>query len=205
MEKLATLKVPPAIFISGSAIGYYGPQGDEAVSESSPGRESFSHELCEAWERTALDAKDLGMRVCLLRTGIVLGEGGALKKMRLPFLMGLGGPISTGKQWMSWIHIADMIRVIHFCLEQPTLQGPVNATSPNPVTNNDFAHTLGKVLHRPTFLRMPGFVLRLIYGSAMAEELLLTGQRVLPTKLLQLGFNFVYTDLELALHAILHK
>ncbi|MBS0288090.1 MAG: TIGR01777 family oxidoreductase [Proteobacteria bacterium] len=202
IEKLSTLKHKPALFINGSAIGYYGPQGDDVLSEDSPSVQSFSHELCATWEQEALKAKTLGMRLCLLRTGVVLGEGGGvLAQMRLPFLMGVGGPIGNGKQWMSWIHMVDMVRLVHFCIEHPELEGPLNATSPNPVTNQVFAQTLAKTLHRPAFCKMPAWVMRLLYGQ-MAHELLLTGQRVVPTKLTQHGFSFIYPSLEMALLAI---
>jgi len=200
IARLATCPHPPAVFISGSAIGYYGPQGDEILAESAAIQPGFSHDLCLAWEQAALKAN--ATRICLLRTGIVLGkQGGALQRMRLPFLFGMGGPIGEGTQWMSWIHISDMVRVIHFCLEQPALQGPINATSPQPATNKDFAKTYGKVLHRPAILPMPAFIVRLLFGE-MGEELLLTGQRVVPTRLIEHGFSFVYPELELALLAI---
>ncbi len=205
IETISRLKQKPSVLISGSAIGYYGPQGDNPLSESDKGNASFSHDLCTSWEITALKANDLNVRVCLLRTGIVLGaHGGALQQMRLPFKCGLGGPIGNGLQWMSWIHIADMVRLIHFCLEKTDIVGPVNATAPNPARNAVFAELYAKSLHRKALLKMPAFIMRLLYGQ-MAEELLLTGQKVMPTKLSQHGFTFVYPDLELALLDIEHK
>ncbi|MBS0289500.1 MAG: TIGR01777 family oxidoreductase [Proteobacteria bacterium] len=192
----------PTIWINGSAIGYYGPQGDNGISETDTPNPSFSHELCLAWEQEALKAKGFGCRVCLLRTGIVLGsDGGVLAQMRTPFKAGLGGPIATGKQWMSWIHIDDLIRIIQFCLENASVEGPVNATAPKPVTNQEFTRILGKIWHRPTLLRMPAFVMLILYGQ-MAKELLISGQKVLPTKMLREKFVFTYPQLTLALEAI---
>lgn len=205
VHTLKSLKQKPKVLISGSAIGFYGDQADNEVTELSIPKSSFSHDLCASWEASALKAKDLGIRVCTLRTGIVLGKGGgALMQMRFPFLLGLGGPIGNGKQWMSWIHMADLIRLIHFCIENSQIDGPVNATSPHPARNKDFAKCYAKVLHRIALIPMPAIVLRLLLGQ-MAQELLITGQKVLPTKLTGLGFSFVYPDLELALCAIEQK
>lgn len=193
---------PPKVFISGSAIGYYGAQGDEALSESSPFQPGFSHELCAAWENSAMKATEQGVRVCCLRTGVVLGRhGGALSRMRYPFLCCLGGPIGQGNQWMSWIELMDMIQVIVFCLENTGIKGPVNATSPLPVRNQEFARIYSEVLHRPHFLTMPSLPLKILFGE-MARELLLTGQKVVPTKLLNKGFVFTYPELRAALSAI---
>lgn len=191
----------PSVFISGSAIGYYGPQEGQPLNEESGFTSSFSHDLCAAWESEALKAP-AGIRVCLLRTGIVLGaNGGALAQMRLPFLLGLGGPFGDGKQWMSWIHMVDMVRLVHFCIENQAISGPINATAPLPVINRDFVKTYAKVLRRPCFLTTPAWVLELVYGQ-MALELLLTGQKVLPEKLTTAGFSFIYPSLEIALIAI---
>jgi uncharacterized protein (TIGR01777 family) len=199
IERLEKCPQPPQVFISGSAIGYYGPQADNELTESSPPQPSFSHELCAAWEQAASKAKELGSRVCLLRTGIVLGRhGGALARMRLPFLLGIGGPVGTGSQWMSWIHISDMVRIIHHCLMHTEAEGVINATAPKPVRNQFFAKTYAQVLHRMAIVPMPAFVLRIIFGQ-MAQELLLTGQKVIPSKLLNDGFTFTYPDLEMAL------
>lgn len=201
IERMAKCPHPPNVFISGSAIGYYGGQGDNPISESSLWQAGFTHDLCFAWEQTAQKASAWS-RVCLIRTGIVLGKhGGALQRMRLPFLCAMGGPIGKGTQWMSWIHISDMVRILHFCLEHPQIEGPINATAPQPVTSAEFAKAYGKVLHRPVFLPMPAFMMRLIFGQ-MAEELLLTGQRVIPSKLIQAGFSFIFPQIELALMAI---
>ncbi len=198
---LQTLNKPPAVLVSGSAIGYYGPQDDHPLNESSPFANSFSHDLCQAWENAANEAVKTGIRVVNLRTGIVLAKkGGALAKMRLPFSLGLGGPIGNGQQWMSWVHLEDMINIVQYCLQE-NIQGPVNATAPNPVTNQTFAHIYAKVLHRPAILPMPAWFLRLIMGQ-MAEELLITGQNVVPAKLTQAGFPFAFTTLEDALNDV---
>lgn len=198
---LATLSTQPKVLVSGSAIGFYGPQQNIDLLESSAFVSSFSHELCRDWEMAADHASQQGIRVVNLRTGMVLSKkGGALAKMRGPFLLGLGGPVGTGKQWMSWIHLQDIVRVIEFCLLE-SLSGPVNATAPEPVTNKLFATTYGKVLHRPAVLPMPAWLLRAVMGQ-MAEELLLTGQKVLPDKLRQAGFEFTFRTLEEALRDV---
>lgn len=202
VKTLKQLNTPPKVLISGSAIGYYGPAGDSNLVESSPFVESFSHELCEAWEQAALKAQKRNIRVCCLRTGVVLGpQGGVLEKLRLAYLMGMGGPIGTGKQWMSWIHIDDMIAIILFCLENEQIDGPVNATAPNPVQQSEFAKAYGKVLKRPSFLPMPLLTVRLLFGQ-MGEELMLHGQKVIPQKLLDNHFQYQYPTLESALQQI---
>lgn len=207
-EKLITyfkkMENPPRVLLSGSAIGYYGPHHDERLNEEGAPAASFSHTLCQTWENAAISAKDLGIRVCYLRTGIVLGQnGGALSRMKFPFKLGLGGKIGTGLQWMSWVHLEDMIRLIEFCIQNSQMEGPVNATAPHPLTNLAFTRALGKELHRPTFMTMPEFMIKFIFGQ-MGEELLLQGQRVIPAKLLQNGFTFSYPDLESALNNLLH-
>jgi len=198
VKALGTLTTPPKVFVSGSAIGFYGPQGNDELSESGAFNPSFSHTLCQAWEEAANEATRLGIRVVNLRTGVVLSKkGGALAKMRLLFSLGLGGPVGSGEQWMSWVHHDDIVNIIQFCIQEE-IQGPVNATAPNPVTNKTFAQTYGKVLHRPAILPMPAWFLRLVMGQ-MAEELLLTGQRVVPSKLIDAGFLFAYPELQGAL------
>lgn len=199
---LKRLNTPPRVFISGSAIGYYGPDGDDELTESSPFIQSFSHELCEAWEQAALKAKKKGIRVCCLRTGVVLGpRGGVLEKLRLAYLMGMGGLIGSGKQWLSWIHLDDLIAIILFCLENEKIEGPVNATAPFPVQQSFFAKTYGGVLRRPAFLPMPPLTVRLLFGQ-MGEELMLHGQKVIPSKLLANHFQFRYPTLQCALENI---
>ncbi len=204
---LNTADDKPELFISGSAIGYYGPQQDEAVEESfiAGSSEYFSQRLCIDWEREAAAAEALGIRCCYLRTGIVLAKnGGALAKMLPPFKLGLGGPIGSGDQWMSWIHIADLIGIISHLIKDQSICGPVNATAPEPVTNNVFSGTLGKVLKRPAVVPMPAFIIKLLLGE-MAEELLLSGQRVLPAKILRHGYAFKYSRLEDALRTLLSR
>ncbi|VAX34794.1 Cell division inhibitor Slr1223 (YfcH in EC), contains epimerase/dehydratase and DUF1731 domains [hydrothermal vent metagenome] len=195
-----TLKHKPKLFISGSAIGYYGiNKTDDIIDETASGDESFSSQLCQQWEAAALQAQTLGIRTCLLRTGIVLGKGGgALKKMLFPFKIGLGGKIGEGKQWMSWIHLDDLVGIILYCINQENLTGPINGTSPNPVTNQEFTKILGKILKRPTLLPMPKIIVKLLMGQ-MGEELLLTGKKILPIKALDAGYKFQYEKLENAL------
>jgi len=189
----------PDVFISGSAIGYYGiGKTNEPIDETGSGDDSFSSQICREWETIALEAEPLGIRTCLLRTGIVLGKGGALGKMLGPFKLGGGGKIGQGTQWMSWIHINDLIGIIRHCLEQGEVQGPVNGTAPNPVTNQQFTKALGKVLNRPTFFSMPAVAIKFAMGQ-MGEELLLTGKRILPIKIQDAGYTFLYENLEEAL------
>jgi hypothetical protein len=202
IECLSRLSQPPRVLISGSAIGFYGAQKDHELSETSAYHTGFTHDLCQAWENAALEATSLGTRVCCLRTGVVLGtRGGMLKQIRLPYLMGLGGPIGDGNQWMSWVHINDLIKIIVFCINNEQMQGPVNATAPNPVRNKMFAKLYGKVLYRPALVPMPALFLHLLFGE-MADELLLRGQKVIPSKLRNAGFQFQYPELEMALMAI---
>ena len=192
----------PEVLISGSAVGYYGNQGSKKLNEKSTPREEFSHKLCAEWEAAALEAEQLSVRVCIIRTGLVIGnDGGFLQRLLLPFKLGLGGPMGDGKQWMSWIHRTDLIAIIGTLLESKTLQGFFNGTSPEPVTNAEFSQTLGKVLNRPAFLPVPAFVLKILLGEM--AELLLGGQRVLPVQLEKAGFNFQFKALEQALRDVL--
>lgn len=202
---LKSMNTKPNVLVSGSAIGLYGPHDDdEKLIESSPSVESFSHDVCQEWEQAANKAEDFGIRVVNLRTGVVLSKkGGALAKMRLPFKLGLGGPIGNGQQWMSWVHLDDIVSIILFCIEN-NIDGPVNATAPNPVTNKTFADTYAKVLHCPAFLTTPAWFLKLVMGQ-MAQELLITGQRVVPEKLEQAGFKFMHPELEEALKSVENK
>ncbi len=194
----------PKLFISGSAIGYYGTgKTNDTIYETGSGDESFSSQLCQQWEAAALQAETLGIRTCLLRTGIVLGKGGgALKKMLPPFKLGLGGKIGDGQRWMPWIHLDDLVGIILYCIDHDDLQGAINGTSPNPVTNQVFTKTLGKTLKRPTILPMPTIAVKLLMGQ-MGEELLLSGKRVIPKKVLDAGYQFQYEELEKALLNIL--
>ena len=197
-------EVKPELFISGSATGIYGLRDDEVLTESATGDDSFSTELCADWEAEAKAAEALGIRCCYLRTGIVLGNGGALDKMLPPFKFGLGGPMGSGKQWMSWIHMNDLIGIILHVVAHKQLSGPINGTAPAPVTNKVFASTLGKVLKRPAFLPLPGFVLKLLMGQ-MGEELLLSGHRAIPEKVTAAGYQFIHEELESALGAVINN
>ena len=203
IEYFKTTENKPKLFISGSAIGYYGiAESNDSLDEEALGDESFASHLCQQWEAVALEAKTLGIRTCLLRTGIVLGKGGgALKKMLLPFKLGVGGKIGKGSQWMSWIHKEDLIGVILYCIEHEQLSGAVNGTAPNPVTNTNFTKTLGKVLKRPTFLPMPAVMVKLLMGQ-MGEELLLAGKKILPVKITKEGYIFKHAQLEEALLSV---
>lgn len=199
IEYFTRVAPKPKVFISGSAIGYYGTgKTNEPIYETGVGDDSFSSQICREWEAIALQAKSLGIRTCLLRTGIVLGNGGALSKMLGPFKLGAGGRMGQGTQWMSWIHINDLIGIILHCIEQKSIQGPVNGTSPHPVTNREFTKALGNVLNRPTFFSMPAAVIRLLMGQ-MGKELLLTGKKILPKKIQDAGYAFLYENLEEAL------
>ena len=194
---------PPKVLINGSAVGYYGSRGTQILDEKSRPGEDFLGEVCVQWEEEAGKASDLGIRVVLLRTGLVLSAaGGALAPMLIPFKLGLGGTLGTGEQYMSWIHIEDEIRLIDFLLSAERISGPVNATAPNPVNNREFSERLGNALRRPTFMKTPAFVLRLILGE-MAEALLLQGQRVVPTRALESGFQFKYENVQEALGDLL--
>ncbi|MDA2938609.1 TIGR01777 family oxidoreductase [Acidobacteria bacterium AH-259-A15] len=199
VQAILRSKNPPKVLLSGSAIGYYGPRGDQLVEEtSSPGKD-FLAEICRQWESEAMRATESGVRVVLLRTGLVLStEGGALPRILPPFRMFVGGPLGSGKQWMSWIHIQDEIEAIRYAVTKDEIEGPINLVEPNPVTNREFSRELGRVLGRPAFFRVPGFALRLLFGE-MAESLLLQGQRVLSKKLQQAGYKFRFPQLNGAL------
>lgn len=195
----------PRLLISGSAIGFYGPKGDEKLLESSEPTPSFTHDLCAKWEQTAEQATHMGVRVCLLRTGLVLGANGGMLQEILPtFKWGFGGPWGQGIQWMSWIHLLDLLHIILYLSEHESLQGPVNVTAPYPVQNQEFATILARALHRPSLLKMPASLLRGIFGG-MAEELLLSGQRVIPQKLLESSYVFQFPHLKTALKDILNR
>lgn len=195
-------QTPPRIFISGSAIGFYGRQGSDAVEEDHQHVfAEFSHHLCKRWEDIALDASSEKTRVCLLRTGIVLSDkGGALEKMLMPFKMGLGGPIGDGNHYMSWIHIEDMVRGINFLLHCDDCSGPYNFTAPNPVDNKTFSSSLASALKRPAFLPMPKIALKILLGEM--ADLLIYGQNVIPARLQHAGFEFSYRDINNAFKAL---
>ena len=202
-QTLAGLATPPSTLISASAIGYYGNRGDTPVDETSPPGAGFLAEVCQQWEAATAPARDAGIRVVNLRIGFVLARhGGGLPQMLTPFKLGLGGVIGSGKQYMSWIALDDLVRAIQFNLSAANLKGPVNATSPNPVTNREFTKTLGRVLGRPTIFPVPAFAARLAFGE-MADDMLIGGARVEPRALQSAGFEFAYPTLELALRHIL--
>jgi uncharacterized protein (TIGR01777 family) len=204
-DALANLASPPKTFICASAIGYYGNRGDEILTEASAPGVDFLAQVCVEWEKATALATEKGIRVVNARFGVILdANGGALKKMLPPFRMGVGGRISSGKQWMSWIALTDVIGALNFALATESLRGPVNFVAPNPVTNAEFAKTLGKVLSRPTLFPIPAFGVRLLFGE-MGEALLLGGQRVEPERLKSTGYQFQYSQLEPALAAILQK
>lgn len=199
VEALARLDAKPSVFVSASAIGYYGDRGDEELTEASPPGDTFLAEVCQLWETQSRRAEDLGVRTVLLRNGIVLSkEGGALATMLLPFRLGLGGVIGSGRQWMSWISLKDVVRIIEFVIENEKMRGAVNVVSPNPVTNEEFTKTLGEVLYRPTFLPVPEFAVHLMLGE-MGDALLLDSTRVVPKRLLDAGFRFEFEHLKPAL------
>ena len=196
---LCTLKHPPAVFIAASAIGYYGNRGDEILTEHSAKGEGFLSDVCKKWEEASSALKEKGSRVANLRFGMVLsGKGGALKQMLTAFKLGLGGRMGLGNQWMSWIAIDDLLCIIDYVLHKKELAGPLNTVSPNPVTNQAFTETLGKVLHRPAFMAMPAFAVKLIFGQ-LGTELLLGSEKVVPRKLEEAGYSFAYPHLEEAL------
>ncbi|MDD0975143.1 TIGR01777 family oxidoreductase [Pseudomonas fontis] len=189
----------PAVLISGSAVGWYGDGGERELTEASrPVKEDFASQLCIAWEETASRAEALGMRVVLVRTGLVLAsEGGFLSRLRLPFKLGLGGPLGEGRQWMPWIHIHDEIALIDFLLQHDDASGPYNACAPEPVRNREFAKRLGRTLHRPALLPVPALLLKA--GLGELSTLLLGGQRARPVRALAAGFTFRFNDVQSAL------
>lgn len=204
-EKISALirasETPPEVLISGSAAGYYGDLGEVVVTEEEPPHNEFTHKLCAKWEQIASTAQSDSTRVCLLRTGVVLAsQGGILSKMLPAFKLGLGGPIGSGRQYLAWIHIDDMVNGILWLLDNP-LRGPFNMVSPYPVHNEQFAHALGHVLRRPAILRVPAPAIRLLMGES--SVLVLGGQRALPKRLEAAGFTFRWYDLEEALHDLL--
>ncbi len=195
----------PKVFVSASAIGYYGNRGDEWVDEASPLGEGFLCEVCAEWEAASAEAESLGVRVVRTRFGHVLStHGGALGKLLPLFRLGLGGPLSDGRTWWSWISLPDVIRAIPFLLERADLSGAFNLTAPAPVTNREFTSALGKVLRRPALLAVPRFALRLVFGE-MADEVLLSGCRVRPTRLASAGFHFEDQDLAACLRRLIEQ
>jgi uncharacterized protein (TIGR01777 family) len=203
---VAGLDRPPAVFVSGSAVGYYGNRGEERLTEDSAAGDDFLAGVCVQWEDAARPAAEAGLRVAWIRTGLVLdAHGGVLARMLLPFKLGLGGRAGSGTQYRSWISLADEIAAIRRIIDDARFGGPVNVTAPNPVTDAEFAATLARVLHRPAKLPTPTLPLKVRYGGELVQHLLLEGQRVLPEKLLGAEFTFAHPDLETALRAVLEK
>ncbi|MBI4907398.1 MAG: TIGR01777 family protein [Acidobacteria bacterium] len=193
--------VQPRLLICASAIGYYGDRGEETLRESSAPGGGYLSEVCVSWESAARQAEAMGVRVVMLRTGIVLGkDGGALAQMLLPFRLGLGGRIGSGNQWMSWIHIDDIVGLVLHAIRTEEFRGPVNATAPNPVRNRDFTRELAAVLFRPALFPVPVFALRLLFGEM--HQVILSSQRVMPAAALASGYRFRYTELAAALRAV---
>ena len=196
---------PPAVFVSGSAVGYYGPRGDEIVTEDTPPGSDFLARVAVQWEAEAAGAAGTRTRVVCIRTGLVLGaEGGALPRMLLPFRLGAGGPLGSGRQYWPWIHRDDWTALVEWAIGAAGATGAVNATAPNPVTNREFARALGRALHRPAFVPAPAFALRLALGE-MADALLLSGQRAVPARAERLGFSFRYPTVDAALAGIFRR
>jgi len=204
VEWMARAKRRPPVLVSASAVGYYGEQGDRPVTEDTPPTPGFTHDLCAAWEREAAKAGELGVRVCLMRIGVVLDQGGgALAKMLPAFRMGAGGRLGAGKHWFPWIHRADVTAICQWLLDNDKARGAYNVGAPNPVTNAEFTRALGRALGRPTVLPMPEAALKLLFGEM--SELLLVSDRMLPKRLLDEGFEFRYPDLDRALANIFGK
>jgi len=202
LDAIGRMAKPPECLINASAVGFYGDQGDADVDESTQPNNDFGHQLCQQWEELARQAEALGLRVCITRIGLVVGSGGGfLEKMLPPFKLGLGGRFGSGAQWMSWIHRDDLVRLIEWLLSHPDCRGVYNATAPYPVSNEQFTKTLAGLLKRPALLPMPAVVARILFGEMAL--LLLTGQRVLPSRISQTEFKFSYPDLKTALGEVL--
>lgn len=198
IEGISQSEERPAVLVSSSAIGYYGAHGEEPLDEDAPPGDDFLAEVCVEWETEAARAAELGVRVVQVRTGVVLDSGGgALGKMLPPFRMGVGGPVAGGRQYISWIHTDDVVGMMLAALRDERWSGPVNATAPEPLPNRDFSRVLGKVLHRPALLPVPGAALRLLYGDM--AEIVTSGARVVPAKSLVLGYEFRHPQIEEAL------
>ena len=203
-RSLAELNRPPTVLVSASAVGFYGDRGDEELTEASGPGSGFLAELCRAWEDATGRATQAGIRVVHLRSGVVLStHGGALARQLPLFRVGVGGKLGSGRQWLSWISLPDEVGAVLRALDDPSMEGPVNATAPTPVTNRDFTGALGRALHRPAVLAVPGFALRVALGSDLASEMVLAGQRVLPAKLNASGYLFDHADIDTALAALL--
>lgn len=200
VEAIAASNSKPSVLVSTSAVGYYGTSETATFDETSASGNDFLAQVCQQWEGAAQKVKESGVRLVILRFGIVLGMGGALGKMLTPFKMFAGGPLGTGKQWFSWIHQDDLVNLILFSLTNPQVEGVFNATAPNPVTMNELCHVLGEVLHRPSWLPVPEFALELMLGDG--AKVVLEGQKVLPKRTLSTNFNYQYPTIKPALEEI---
>jgi uncharacterized protein (TIGR01777 family) len=201
---LAALPSPPRVLVCSSAVGFYGSRDDEVLTEASPPGSGFLADLCIDWERAADEARARGTRVVSLRTGMVLdGDGGALKRMLPAFRLGFGGRLGSGRQWMSWIHLDDLLRLIEFALADSGVSGPLNATAPNAATNREFTSTLARALHRPAFVTVPAFALQAPFGEM--ASVLLSSQRAIPRAALDAGFEFRHPELGPALQDVLRS
>ena len=201
---IKSLKTKPELFISASAIGYYGSQNNEYIDEDSTYIDDFTHELCDLWEKEAAKAEKFGVRTCITRLGVVLGKnGGALKEMLPAFKLAIGGKVGSGKQFFSWVHIDDVVDVFNFLIQDKSQTGKYNLISPNPITNYDFTKELGKTLCRPTIFPLPALVVKMIFGE-MGEKLLLNGAAIYPKKLLDSGYSFKFKTIALTLKDILN-
>jgi uncharacterized protein (TIGR01777 family) len=203
VEAIVNANPRPSVFVSGSAIGYYGTSETAEFDETSPAGDDFLAAVCKDWEAAAQPAKNAGTRLAILRLGIVLGMGGALGKMLPAFKLFAGGPLGTGKQWFSWVHREDVVDLILYALQNSQVQGVLNATAPNPVRMNELCQTLGEVLKRPSWLPVPSFALELLLGDG--AKVVLEGQKVLPKQTLASGFQYQYPTLKLALEEILSR
>ena len=203
-QYIANLENKPKVLISGSAVGFYGNCGANVIDESFPLGQGFLANVCKEWEAACQPAQEAGIRVAYLRTGMILSAGGgALKQMLLPFKLGLGGVIGSGRQYISWASIKDMVGMIEHIIDHPELQGPINMVSPEAVTNHQLTKALGRVLKRPTIMSLPAFMARLVFGSQMAEEMLLASANVKPIKIQESGYQFKFEDLEKSLRDLL--
>jgi uncharacterized protein len=206
-ETIARLNQRPPVFLSGSAVGYYGNRGDEVLTEASPAGAGFLADVCQEWEQATMPATDAGVRVALLRTGLVQSPKADLLKLQLlPFKLGLGGKLGSGQQWFPWIHIDDYVRAVLHVLDHPDVSGAVNLTAPGIVRQAEFAKTLGRVLNRPSFFTVPKPAVALVFGRTAADQLATASHRVLPERLTdELGFSFAHPDLEGALRHLLDR
>lgn len=194
----------PKVLVNASAVGYYGAHGDEEIDESHSPSNDVLAQICVDWENTARGVEKHGVRLAILRIGVVLDkDGGALAQLLTPFKLGVGGRAGSGKQWMPWIHHADVVGLFLFALDTSAAQGPINATAPNPVTNSEFTRALGQALHRPTVMPIPGFALKVRFGEV--ASVVLEGQRVVPKRALELGYAFLFPTIDAALADILQK